>query len=424
MRDDRHNDGRITWLPPNSVLTRRIREQFAVYLVTAGLGCDLFKNVLRKRSLPARERHSISVMARRARHRRLPIQPDKPRRCGQDMPSSSQPADGSIERNRAARRSSSVTRQSVFIYRFAMRICVVARVLPTHRIGGMQDHTVDLARGLANAGHEVEVITGKHPEGLQEEEQAGVLWHYVDAPTDDFTNREWREHSYAEFARIDEVQPFDVIHGEGSSALELVRRGTQRRTPLGVMFHGNFFGIVKASVRRQINSRRPVYALREQRGLLSLARRHFAKGNWRVFRDCEAMVPSRQQLADTCRSHRLDPKRVHVVPYGLDMSVFRPRPRDEVRAALGLSDGFLFICAGRLERGKGTHRALEVLALAGERLPGARLLVVGDGAERGARSAWPRSYESPSESCSWAHKRRNRCLSTSPPRRSSCSPRN
>lgn len=272
----------------------------------------------------------------------------------------------------------------MFIYRFAMRICVVARVLPTHRIGGMQDHTVDLARGLANAGHEVEVITGKHPEGLQEEEQAGVLWHYVDAPTDDFTNREWREHSYAEFARIDEVQPFDVIHGEGSSALELVRRGTQRRTPLGVMFHGNFFGIVKASVRRQINSRRPVYALREQRGLLSLARRHFAKGNWRVFRDCEAMVPSRQQLADTCRSHRLDPKRVHVVPYGLDMSVFRPRPRDEVRAALGLSDGFLFICAGRLERGKGTHRALEVLALAGERLPGARLLVVGDGAERGA----------------------------------------
>jgi glycosyltransferase involved in cell wall biosynthesis len=150
------------------------------------------------------------------------------------------------------------------------------------------------------------------------------------------------------------------------------------------MFHGNFFGIVKASLRRQISSRRPLHALREQRGLLSLARRHFAKGNWRVFRDCEAMVPSRQQFADTCRSHRLDPKRVHVVPYGLDMSAFRPRPREELKAALGLTDDFLFICAGRLERGKGTHQALEALALEGERLHGARLLVVGDGAERGS----------------------------------------
>jgi glycosyltransferase involved in cell wall biosynthesis len=96
------------------------------------------------------------------------------------------------------------------------------------------------------------------------------------------------------------------------------------------------------------------------------------------------MVPTRQQLADTRRSHRLNPERVHVVPYGLDMSVFRPRPRGDTRAALGLPGGFLFICAGRLDRGKGTHHALNALAITGKRLPDARLLIVGDGAERGA----------------------------------------
>jgi glycosyltransferase involved in cell wall biosynthesis len=248
----------------------------------------------------------------------------------------------------------------------------------------MQDHTVDLARGLVSAGHQVEVITGRHPEGLEEEVTGDVRWRYVDAPTDDFTSRRWRERSVHEFARASAMRPFDVIHGEGSSALELVRRGAQRTTPLVVMFHGNFLGIVKASLQRQINARRPLYALREQRGLLSLARRHFAKGNWRVFRDCEAIVLSRQQLADTCRSHRLDPMRVHVVPHGLDTSVFRPRPPAEARAAVGLPEGFLFMCAGRLERGKGTHHALNALALEGERLHNVRLLVVGDGAERGA----------------------------------------
>jgi glycosyltransferase involved in cell wall biosynthesis len=121
---------------------------------------------------------------------------------------------------------------------------------------------------------------------------------------------------------------------------------------------------------------------REQRGLLSLARRHYAKGNSWVFRDCEAIVPSAQQVADTCRSHRLDPARVHVVPNGVDTALFRPLPRDETRAALGLPAGFLFVCAGRLSREKGTHHALNALALARERAPDARLLVVGDGAER------------------------------------------
>jgi glycosyltransferase involved in cell wall biosynthesis len=246
----------------------------------------------------------------------------------------------------------------------------------------MQDHTAELARGLVAAGHDVEVITARHPESLREEEVAGVRRHHVDAPPDDFAGREWRERSYEAFLRIHTRKPFDVVHGEGSSALELVRRGIHRATPFVVMFHGNFMGLVKASFQRQLRVRNPVQVAREQRGLLSLARRHYAKGNSWVFRDCEAIVPSAQQVADTCRSHRLDPARVHVVPNGVDTAIFRPLPRDETRAALGLPAGFLFVCAGRLSREKGTHHALRALALARERAPDARLLVVGDGAER------------------------------------------
>ena len=246
----------------------------------------------------------------------------------------------------------------------------------------MQDHTADLARGLVAAGHEVELITARHPDGLREEEVDGVRRHHVDASPDDFTSREWRERSYETFVRIDAAQPFDVVHGEGSSALELARRGTQRTTPLVVMFHGNFVGLVKASAQRQLRARSPLDLLREERGLASLARRHFAKANWRIFRDCEAIVPSRQQVADTCRSHCLDPARVHVVPNGVDASVFRPRSQEEARAALSLPDGFLFVCAGRLSREKGMHHALHALTLGRDRAPDAGLLVVGDGAER------------------------------------------
>jgi glycogen(starch) synthase len=247
----------------------------------------------------------------------------------------------------------------------------------------MQDHTADLARGLGEAGHSVEVITARHPEGLREEEVDGARRHYVAAPPTDFAGRDWRERSFAAFLRLHAREPFDVVHGEGSSALELARQGVQRTTPFVVMFHGNFIGLVKASLRRQLRARSPVHVAREQRGLLSLARRHYAKGNAWVFRDCEAIVPSAQQVADTCRSHRLDPDRVHVVPNGVDPAVFRPLPRAETRAVLGLPGGFLFVCAGRLSHEKGTHHALRALAQTRERTPDASLLVVGDGAERG-----------------------------------------
>jgi glycosyltransferase involved in cell wall biosynthesis len=268
------------------------------------------------------------------------------------------------------------------LYGSRVRICIVARVVPPHGIGGMQDHTADLARGLVVAGHAVEVITARHPDGLSVEGVDGARRLYVDAPSGHFAGREWRERSYEAFRRIHAREPFDVVHGEGSSALELVRQGVHRTTPFVVMFHGNFVGLVKASLQRQLRARNPLDVAHEQRGLLSLARRHYAKGNSWVFRECEAIVPSAQQVADTCRSHRLDPGRVHVVPNGVDTTVFRPQPREEIRAALGLPRGFLFVCAGRLSREKGTHHALRALASGRERGLDAGLLVVGDGAER------------------------------------------
>jgi glycosyltransferase involved in cell wall biosynthesis len=169
------------------------------------------------------------------------------------------------------------------------------------------------------------------------------------------------------------------VHSEGSSGLELVRRGVHRRTPFVVEFHGNFVGLVKASLKRQVRQRSLVPILREQRGLAQLTRRHFTAGNWRVFRGCEVIVPSHQQVADTRVAHLLERRRMHVVPNGVDAGSFRPRPRAELRARLGLPDGLLFVCAGRLVSEKGTHHAIRALSqLSGD----ARLMIVGDGSER------------------------------------------
>jgi glycosyltransferase involved in cell wall biosynthesis len=263
-----------------------------------------------------------------------------------------------------------------------MRICIVTFVVPAHGIGGMQDHTRDLARGLVRAGHEVDVITSRHPDGKRQEVVDGARYLFVDAPRHQ-NHPIWLRESYSAFVRLQAECPFDVIHSESTCAVEHVRRGVHREVPLVAMFHGTLLGAVKAEVKSGLRTRRPVPILRAMRRVQWLAtHEHFRHGNWYRFRACEAIVPSRQQLKDTCRSCLLKPSRVHVVPNGIDADVFRPRPLAEARALLGFGPDPHFVCVGRLSRDKGIHHALRALARLDDDAAGARLVIVGDGEER------------------------------------------
>ena len=263
-----------------------------------------------------------------------------------------------------------------------MRICIVAFVVPQHSIGGMQDHTRDLGRGLVRDGHDVEVITSRHPEGKREERVGGVRYVFVDAPRHQ-NHPVWLRESYAEFVRVHAERPFDVLHSESSSAVEHVRRGVHRSVPLVAMFHGAFLGAAKGYLTSAWRTHHPLPLLRAMRRIEWIARHEYLRhGNWYRFRACEAIVPSRHQLKDTCRSCLLKPSRVHVVPNGIDTQVFSPRPREETRAKLSLGDLPLFVCAGRLERSKGTHHAVRALALLANTGHQLRLVIFGDGPER------------------------------------------
>jgi glycosyltransferase involved in cell wall biosynthesis len=263
-----------------------------------------------------------------------------------------------------------------------MRICIVAFVVPQHSIGGMQDHTRDVARGLVRAGHEVTVITSRHPEGTREERVDGVRYVFVDAPGHQ-NDPVWLRESYAEFVRLHSERPFDVLHSESTSAVEHVRRGVHRSVAVVVTFHGALLGLAKARLKEGLRTRRPVPLLRALRGVQWLAtHEHFRHGNWYRFRPCEAIVPSRQQVKDTSRSCLLKKSRMHVVPNGIDAHLFRPRPIGDARARLGLGRGPIFVAVGRLSPDKGFHHALHALALLDSDGSDARLVIVGDGPER------------------------------------------
>lgn len=246
-----------------------------------------------------------------------------------------------------------------------------------HGVGGLQDHTHDLAEGLRRTGHEVEVIAGRHPEGLADDVVDGVPWHFVDARPHHLDDG-WLKGSRRTFADLHRDKPFHMVHSESSGALGLVRAGVHHTLPVVVMFHGNYLTHVQGSLRRAAAARRPRPVLAEAKGVLWLSvRDHFRKGNAYRFRACEAIVPSADQVGNTLRSHMLARSRVHVVPNGIDADVFRPRP--DAKNALDLGPEPLFVCVGRLSRGKGVEYALQALAQLEDGMQAARLVVVGDG---------------------------------------------
>ncbi|MGW6058817.1 glycosyltransferase [Streptomyces sp. NPDC055189] len=82
-----------------------------------------------------------------------------------------------------------------------------------------------------------------------------------------------------------------------------------------------------------------------------------------------------------------------VIPNGVDVERFRPMPAQAARAALGLSgQAPLVVCVGRLCRQKGQDVLLRAWAAVTERMPLARLVLVGDGPDAaGLRDRAPAS---------------------------------
>ncbi|OLD92546.1 MAG: hypothetical protein AUG84_01085 [Chloroflexi bacterium 13_1_20CM_4_66_7] len=74
-----------------------------------------------------------------------------------------------------------------------------------------------------------------------------------------------------------------------------------------------------------------------------------------------------------------DPKRVFVVPPGVDLSTFQPIDRTEARRKIGYGSGRLLVFVGRLERLKGVEIAIRALALLRDRShDDVRLLILGE----------------------------------------------
>jgi D-inositol-3-phosphate glycosyltransferase len=107
-----------------------------------------------------------------------------------------------------------------------------------------------------------------------------------------------------------------------------------------------------------------------------------------VVRNSDRLIASSlEEAEDLQRLYGASRSRVSVVPPGVDLTVFRPRRTDRLRARLHLEGARVIVFAGRLERLKGAEtllRAFSLLVQTGAVDQPLAVVVIGDDSQNGA----------------------------------------
>jgi glycosyltransferase involved in cell wall biosynthesis len=270
-----------------------------------------------------------------------------------------------------------------------MRICCLSAQLPAHvAVGGMSEQTRLLSRMLAAHGHDVTVVTTRHPQGVTEALDGGVRVLYLPETEPGSIKSGWWRASTGAFARLHADAPFDVVWSQSVAGSRVARRFLRRDTapPLVAFIHGTGPEMARSLVNALRGTPQSWRAAPTTARRLLRCAANFALVDPPVYRHASAVIAVSRAVAASVRAwYRVPAERVTVVPNGVDTERFRPddAARARVRARLGYADTdcVLFV-AGALTRQKGVDLAIAAYARLVPRHPGLRLLVAGDGAAR------------------------------------------
>ena len=98
----------------------------------------------------------------------------------------------------------------------------------------------------------------------------------------------------------------------------------------------------------------------------------------RILPLADALVTVSRPMGEALAELGVRPDRIHLVPNGIDASVFGRQTKEEARRALGI-DGPMILYVGRMEPQKGFSELIEAFETVHRKRPDALLVLVGDG---------------------------------------------
>ena len=226
----------------------------------------------------------------------------------------------------------------------ALRIALVVEVFDASK-GGVERAVWELARAFVEMGDDVHVIA------REGQEQPGVRLHRVPVPDSWQPLRVWLFSRTA--ARVIASESFDVVHGfSRTQSQDVFHAGGGSH----LAYLKNNYSKMGAAIRRLS----PRHRLQ-----MHLERRIVRDPRQRI--QCVSEMVRREFL----EYYSIDPRRLFVVPYGVDLEQFRPDQttptRIQLRNQWGGDPGTTWLFPGSNFRRKGLGTALKALALSQDR---------------------------------------------------------
>jgi glycogen(starch) synthase len=265
-----------------------------------------------------------------------------------------------------------------------VQVLMLSWEYPPLVVGGLGRHVEALARELAAAGHEVQIVTRGEKDEIVDEVIDGVRVRRaaVDPIAIDFTTESLLAWAHA------------AEHSLVRAALPLIRR----RRPDVVHAHDwlvaqSGITLAGASDAALVATMHATEAGRHQGWLprpLNLA--IHSVESWLAQSAAVVITCSQTMRAEAARLFELDPAHVQVVPNGIDAARWRATPRGQAAMRSRYADaGPLVVFAGRLVHEKGVQTLLDAVRPLRELHPGLRVALAGTGTHEAALQARART---------------------------------
>jgi len=263
-----------------------------------------------------------------------------------------------------------------------MNICVFSIVTYWHGVnGGMEIHGKILCEGLVKRGHEVTIISTRHPDGKEYEEINGIKVYYLINTGFSTYWKNWGNEGLRKFEEINEINPFDVVFSQSFNGYYFAKNRKKYKIPLVSFLHGAGPYITITKIKLVFN-RQNISIVETIRTIMSYIA-HYSILHLPTVLGSDLIICVSNHVSDSVRKwYPVSKKKIYTVMNGIDTSEFSPNDKDRnsLRDSLGIREGeFLLMTSGSISKEKGHHIAVEALNKLLKENINLKLLIVGDG---------------------------------------------
>jgi glycosyltransferase involved in cell wall biosynthesis len=256
-----------------------------------------------------------------------------------------------------------------------MNICLIAKALPVHFIGGMEVHTQSLIDGLLKNGHKLTIISTLHPNGLETEERDNLKIYFIGDKSMRCTEKFYKQ-SIELFDRLQTNEQFDIIHSQSTSGYGIIKHG-RGRIPFVATFHGTSWNEVKSALNTRSTK---MFA----KALYIFCRDILLKRNKEDVAVCkfaDKIIAVSNELKDDLKSqYGVEDEILLIIPNGIDTAIFMPNLNvDGLIEKYNLKNTKIVLSAGVVTGQKGQDLLIKILPDLLKRDERIKLILIGKG---------------------------------------------